>query len=949
MRLKTLRKERPAFENEGVFVNGSRMDLPHTEAKSLKYRSNNRLTSLTFSNNVLLSHHPSLYDHTYEMNTHFIQQTPIHQKVRLSSPSETSHLSSYQTIEANYLEHGIRINLNPTTTTIKRHNQTSENLNERNSARNTQRHKSLNNGQLSRPSTPLHCLTNVQHMNEYVRPSSSLQRTTSIDRERIYAQHQSSNNSCLSTTVVSEHYDQKILPKPSLATLIGNDPDLAYMSSLLQRTGGASSRETVKNRPVLRVPPVIQRHRQIITKTNSNQPDISSSINSYTNSLVRHATIATIPQPTSSSKKIEKDIVKHASRIRTNNSQNFSKSHTHENRSLNSNSLTRLNYMNKQNQMLKSSKSISMEPLKLLLEPTFRSTPSPPPSHTTSISSNDYLATQKNNKKRSILHTSSFIDHNNNYVHDGVTGFIPNEHLKSSLLNYENLSRMKTIPSDMITNYKTPQSNSFDSGCYDRSSNYSGDTHSITLSIQQALSSVPSTRYTSVATSAERPGSASLVRYGTRQRLQHSTTRRVHVVENLNNLVSVDSKRNSLSTLTAAFIEANKQANENNQNQSNTHQDLPPSPSLKHLIFKKVHPDPIKVNIRCVFLRVGEIDTLNERFYAELLLEASWEEKSFKGLQTRSFDPSVNWTPELELMNGIGELDHDITYSVHYDKQGLATITEHHRLKGTLWERMELHHFPVDVQELSLSITTSHSIKEMIFTKNIKQPSGVNRRIFTDEQEWYLFEHVDIKVTEQIDEYLDDQHNHSVVICSSHVARKYGYFIWNAYFLIFLITSASFTTFPIPLTNIHGRVQIACTLLLTSITFRWLCYKALPTISYLTAVDVYAIGSIFSLCLLNIYHGVIGYINYRMSGNISGSTTSSEYVLTVDRWALVVFTICFCAYQIGTLIWTYLVPLKKRRIMFVKDNNNRFQIESTYNGKINFVNIVQRTEGNKLN
>ncbi|CAF0866920.1 unnamed protein product [Adineta steineri] len=423
-------------------------------------------------------------------------------------------------------------------------------------------------------------------------------------------------------------------------------------------------------------------------------------------------------------------------------------------------------------------------------------------------------------------------------------------------------------------------------------------------------------------TSAERPGSASLVRYGTRQRLQHSTTRRVHVVENLNNLVSVDSKRNSLSTLTAAFIEANKQANENNQDQSNTHQDLPPSPSLKHLIFKKVHPDPIKVNIRCIFLRVGEIDTLNERFYAELLLEASWEEKSFKGLQTRSFDPSVNWTPELELMNGIGELDHDITYSVHYDKQGLATITEHHRLKGTLWERMELHHFPVDVQELSLSITTSHSIKEMIFTKNIKQPSGVNRRIFTDEQEWYLFEHVDIKVTEQIDEYLDDQYNHSVVICSSHVARKYGYFIWNAYFLIFLITSASFTTFPIPLTN---------------------------TISYLTAVDVYAIGSIFSLCLLNIYHGVIGYINYRMSGNISGTTTSSEYVLTVDRWALVVFTICFCAYQIGTLIWTYLVPLKKRRIMFVKDNNNRFQIESTYNGKINFVNIVQRTEGNKLN
>jgi hypothetical protein len=224
------------------------------------------------------------------------------------------------------------------------------------------------------------------------------------------------------------------------------------------------------------------------------------------------------------------------------------------------------------------------------------------------------------------------------------------------------------------------------------------------------------------------------------------------------------------------------------------------------------------VHIRCIFLRVGEIDTLNERYYAELLLEASWEETSFKGLQTRSFDPSIHWTPELELMNGIGELQDDVTYTVHYNKQGLATITEHHKLKGTLWERMELYHFPVDVQELSLSLTTSRTDTEMIFIKNLSKPSGVNRRVFTDEQEWYLFEHVDIEITEQIDEYLDDGHNHPVIICSCHAARlvnvhyipsvsflsdsrKYGYFIWNTYFLIFLITSASFTTFPIPLSK----------------------------------------------------------------------------------------------------------------------------------------------------
>jgi hypothetical protein len=199
--------------------------------------------------------------------------------------------------------------------------------------------------------------------------------------------------------------------------------------------------------------------------------------------------------------------------------------------------------------------------------------------------------------------------------------------------------------------------------------------------------------------------------------------------------------------------------------------DSPPPTGSKHVFFKEIHPNPIEVRIRCIFLRVGEIDTLNERYYAELLLEASWEEPSFESSQTQTFDPTVNWTPELELINGIGELQDDIMYSVRYDKQGLATVTEHHKLKGTLWERMELQHFPFDVQELSLSLTTSRPDSEMKFVVNLNKPSGVNRRVFTDEQEWHLFEHVDIEITEQIDEYLDDGHNHPVVTCSCHAAR----------------------------------------------------------------------------------------------------------------------------------------------------------------------------------
>ncbi|CAF2112608.1 unnamed protein product [Rotaria magnacalcarata] len=332
----------------------------------------------------------------------------------------------------------------------------------------------------------------------------------------------------------------------------------------------------------------------------------------------------------------------------------------------------------------------------------------------------------------------------------------------------------------------------------------------------------------------ERPTSTRSIRKGGRQLLM-ATNRRVYVNENdgrgrvgsnQSNTTEYDSKNSTFNWSTnignakATSVDVNGVVEEKYSDSNGT--------PLKNLVFKQLDKSPIEVHVRCIFMRVGEIDTLNERYYAEILFEASWEEPRLKGTPNEPFNEEIDWTPQLELLNGIGELNDTIAYSVCYDHQGLATVTEHHKVKGTLWERMELHYFPFDLQDLSLSITTSRSSKEMVFVKNLRQPSGANRRVFTDEQEWYLFEHVDIETKEEIEEYLDDGYNHSVVICSCHAARKFGYFIWNAYFLIFLITSASFATFPIPLANISGRVQISCTLLLTSITFRWLCNKALP-------------------------------------------------------------------------------------------------------------------------
>jgi hypothetical protein len=64
-------------------------------------------------------------------------------------------------------------------------------------------------------------------------------------------------------------------------------------------------------------------------------------------------------------------------------------------------------------------------------------------------------------------------------------------------------------------------------------------------------------------------------------------------------------------------------------------------------------------------------------------------------------------------------------------------------MKGSFWEKLELHHFPADVQDLSISIASMLYDDKVVLTADPHCFSGVNREAFVDQQEWSLYEHVD--------------------------------------------------------------------------------------------------------------------------------------------------------------------------------------------------------------
>ena len=170
----------------------------------------------------------------------------------------------------------------------------------------------------------------------------------------------------------------------------------------------------------------------------------------------------------------------------------------------------------------------------------------------------------------------------------------------------------------------------------------------------------------------------------------------------------------------------------------------------------------VKVHVRLMFLRIGEIDTLNEKYQAQASIEARWPIEPEKILPHLSSDEQtrltygksvslinysdIHWHPQLYIENVLGDLKEQIRYSAKRSKiDQQIYICEHRDIKGLFWEKLELNYFPSDVQDLSISIASMLYDDKVLLTADPYQSSGINREAFVDQQEWSLYEHVDTK------------------------------------------------------------------------------------------------------------------------------------------------------------------------------------------------------------
>lgn len=312
---------------------------------------------------------------------------------------------------------------------------------------------------------------------------------------------------------------------------------------------------------------------------------------------------------------------------------------------------------------------------------------------------------------------------------------------------------------------------------------------------------------------------------------------------------------------------------------------------------------PIDVGIRVSFTKIYDIDTLNQRFQAEILIESQWFDPKVNSLKQDA--NSLDWTPELYIENAISESNHEIFRKI-IDQNSKLKVYQVQKIKGIFWENLELENFPLDIQNLTIIILSKKSEKKINLIMMQEEISRIRISNNLEKSNWYLHEVVKTSLENVDREYSFGIRTYPGVEISCQAFRSAGYFYWNAILPIVLISFASLGPFVIDYKSASSRLPSTATMLLSSVSYKALISRLLPTVSYLTSLDKYSLTSITLVSFMFIYHSILAATNAIFDN-------STGYF--IDKIAFFVFFGLIFGKQLVYLVWIKKINSQRDKII----------------------------------
>ena len=104
------------------------------------------------------------------------------------------------------------------------------------------------------------------------------------------------------------------------------------------------------------------------------------------------------------------------------------------------------------------------------------------------------------------------------------------------------------------------------------------------------------------------------------------------------------------------------------------------------------------VEVRIEFISIGEVDTMNEKFQAQVKVTSRWYDDE----EIDVYDKSKHWNPKLFIENAL-DIREEIDYYVdRFNNKSI--VTEVRYAKGSFWEKLGIFSFKIMTNEIVFTL-----------------------------------------------------------------------------------------------------------------------------------------------------------------------------------------------------------------------------------------------------
>ena len=310
------------------------------------------------------------------------------------------------------------------------------------------------------------------------------------------------------------------------------------------------------------------------------------------------------------------------------------------------------------------------------------------------------------------------------------------------------------------------------------------------------------------------------------------------------------------------------------------------------------------------------------------------------------------WKPDIYVENAIKDVREEVTYKVVpfteriLQKSGLNNINninndknknqfmvcELRKVTGIFYENLELEDFPLDIQDLSITVATKKPGSIVNFILLQKEMKGIKISNTLDKSMWKMHTVLITRKDQIHREYSFGKRDYPAIVVSAKVSRLPGFFYRNALLPILLVSLASLAPFVVDIKIPQSRLPATCTLMLTSVSIRWTIGRLLPTVSYLTSLDKYSLVSMLIITMELLYHGIMGTIFRKIPEAIA---------YRVDTIIFFIFCGLIITKQLVFFGWIIKVMLHRRRINREEAESQEDDTLSTHSLSLEDINILK--------